>query len=292
VAATCHLTEIGRLNIDNLRALGVDMFEVSPDPKVRARLNRVGLSEVGDISWPEHVAIFTIPVRVAVQMRVPLLVWGENSQNEYGGPAAASSNNVLNRRWLEEFGGLLGLRVSDLVSDYGFSKRDLELYTYPTDHELSEVGVTGIFLGHYLPWDGLANSLVAQAHGFTSYGRATEGSMVGYENLDNYQTGIHEYFKFLKFGFGRASDHASLHVRRGRLTRKDAVDIVNKLDGAFPWTYMGKNLEHILAPLEMSIEEFVEICDQFTNRSIFKVDGAGKIVKSKTGQPVKLVPLV
>ena len=43
------------------------------------------------------------------------LVWGENPQHEYGGPAAAAENNTLDRRWLEEFGGLLGLRVSDLV---------------------------------------------------------------------------------------------------------------------------------------------------------------------------------
>ena len=76
------------------------------------KLNRIGLTQVGDISWPEHVGIFTIPVRAAVQFNVPLIVWGENSQNEYGGPAAAAENNVLNRRWLEEFGGLLGLRVS------------------------------------------------------------------------------------------------------------------------------------------------------------------------------------
>ena len=75
----------------------------------RRKLNRIGLSQVGDIAWPEHVGIFTIPVRAAVQYNVPMIVWGENSQNEYGGPAAASENNVLDRRWLEEFGGLLGL---------------------------------------------------------------------------------------------------------------------------------------------------------------------------------------
>lgn len=289
VSTTCDLTEVGRKNIENLKRLGVDTIEVSPDPLVRARLNRVGLVEVGDISWPEHVGIFTIPVRVAVQHRIPLIVWGENSQNEYGGPAAAAANNVLNRRWLEEFGGLLGLRVSDLVSAYGFSDRDLALYTYPSDAELAEVGVTGLFLGHYLPWDGLANSLVAHAHGFTSFGSIVEGSMVDYENLDNYQTGVHDYFKFLKFAFGRASDHASLHVRRGRLTRRDAVDIVKRLDGAFPSTYMGKGLADVLAPLDLDLADFEDICDRFTNRSIFRVDSDGRLIKNKSGQPIRLV---
>ena len=61
---------------------------------MRRRINRLALTQVGDISWPEHVGIFTIPVRVAVQMGVPLIVWGENSQNEYGGPAAAADDNV------------------------------------------------------------------------------------------------------------------------------------------------------------------------------------------------------
>ena len=101
-ATTCDLAEIGHKNIENIKSLGVDYIEFSPNKKVRAKLNRIGLTQVGDISWPEHVGIFTIPVRAAVEFSVPLIVWGENSQNEYGGPAVASDNNVLTRRWLEE----------------------------------------------------------------------------------------------------------------------------------------------------------------------------------------------
>ena len=92
----------------------------------------------------------------------------------------------------------------------------------------------------------LSNALIAQAHGFATLDRAVEGSMVNYENLDNHQTGIHDYFKFLKFGFGRATDLACLHVRRGRITRQDALELVRKHDGKFPWTYLGKPLEEIL----------------------------------------------
>ena len=213
-STTCDLTTIGRKNIENLKHLGVDYIEFSPNPLVRAKLNRIGLLQVGDISWAEHVGIFTIPVRAAVQFNVPLIVWGENSQNEYGGPAAAAGNNVLNRRWLEEFGGLLGLRVTDMVGQEGIEAKHLISYTYPTDEELARVGVTGLFLGHYIPWDGLSNTLISVANGFTSYEKAAEGSLVNYENLDNYQTGIHDYFKYLKFGFGRTTDHACLHIRR------------------------------------------------------------------------------
>lgn len=287
-STTCDLSDIGRQNIENLKRLGVDHVEFSPNPLVRAKLNRIGLTEVGDISWPEHVGIFTIPVRAAVQFNVPLIVWGENSQNEYGGPAAAAQDNVLTRRWLEEFGGLLGLRVSDLESNYDIEARHLLPYQYPSDEELQRIGVTGLFLGHYLPWDGLSNALIAQANGFVTYDRAVEGSMVNYENLDNYQTGIHDYFKFLKFGFSRATDIACLHVRRDRISRTDALGIVRNLDGKFPWSYLGKPLTEILEPLDMNVEEFVKICDRFTNRKIFKRDGAGALLRDKRGNLEKL----
>lgn len=287
-STTCDLSAIGRTNIENLKHLGIDYIEVSPNPLIRAKLNRVGLMQVGDISWPEHVGIFTIPVRAAVQFNVPLIVWGENSQNEYGGPAAAAHGNVLNRRWLEEFGGLLGMRVSDLIGQEGIEARHLINYSYPTDEELARVGVTGLFLGHYIPWDGLANTLIATANGFHVYEKTVEGSMVNYENLDNHQTGIHDYFKYLKFGFGRATDLACLHIRRGRLTRQDGLDAVQRLDGRFPRAYLGKSLEDILRPLDITVDEFIRICDKFTNKKIFKRDLAGALVKDRDGNLTKL----
>src|SRR5262249_41690393 len=124
-ATTDKLSDLGRQNIENLKRQGLDYVEVSTNPLIRRRLNRLALLQVGDISWPEHVTIFTVPVRVAVHMNVPLIVWGENSQNEYGGPAAASENNTLSRQWLEEFGGMLGLRVSDLKAVEGIEPKHL-----------------------------------------------------------------------------------------------------------------------------------------------------------------------
>ncbi len=287
-SSTCDLSDIGRRNIENIKKLGVDYVEISPNPVVRAKLNRIGLTQVGDISWPEHVGIFTIPVRAAVQFNVPLIIWGENSQNEYGGPASASENNELNRSWLEEFGGLLGLRVSDLIGYEGLREKDLIPYFYPSDEELKRVGVTGLFLGHYIPWDGLANTLVAQAYGFEVPPHPTLGSMVNYENLDNHQVAIHEYFKFLKFGFGRATDHACLHIRRGRLTREVALNIVKRLDGQFPWEYLGKPLVDTLKGIDMTLDQFIKVCDKFTNKKIFKRDDSGNLIRDDKGNLTKL----
>jgi hypothetical protein len=76
-------------------------------------------------------------------------------------------------------------------------------------------------------------------------------------------------------------------LRRGRITRQDAIDIVGRHDGKFPWTYLGKPIEKILEPLDISIDEFIKICDRFTNKKIFKTDARGNIVKDRNGNLIK-----
>ncbi len=287
-ATTDKLSEIGRRNIEVAKNLGVDYIEVSMNPVVRRKINKIALNQVGDIGWPEHVTIFTVPIRIAVQMKIPLLIWGENSQNEYGGPAASADRSVLTREWLSEFGGMNGLRVSDLVGQEGIEEKHLIQYTYPTDEELDSVGVTGLFLGHYIPWDGHNNALVAQAHGFETWPTVVEGSMVNYENLDNLQMRVHDYFKYLKFGYGRVTDWAGVHIRRGRINRKEAFLFAEKYAGKFPDKYLGVPLSEILKDIDMTLDEFVDVCDRFTNKKLFKCDRHGNLVKDRHGNLIKL----
>jgi N-acetyl sugar amidotransferase len=287
VASTDSLSSLGRRNIENLKGLGVDMVEYTLNPVIRRRMNKLCLEQVGDVSWPEHAAIFTVPIRVAVQFGVQLVVWGENSQNEYGGPAANQESKVLDRRWLEEFGGLLGLRVSDLVGEADIEQRHMIPYTYPSDAELARVGVTGVFLGYYFPWDGLSNAMLAQAYGFEVSPTLVEGSLANYENLDNHQTGIHDYFKYLKYGFGRATDIANNQIRRGRLLRKDALEMVRRHDGQYPASCLGKSLEIILGEIDMSKEAFDLICDRFTNKQLFQTDTSGQLLRDKDYRLIK-----
>lgn len=278
-ASTDHLSPIGRRNLSNIGKLGVDHIEVSTNPVIRRKINRFTLETIGDISWAEHVTIFSIPIRIAKTMLIPLVIWGENPQNEYGGPNKAQKAVKLDQAWLNEFGGLNGLRVSDVESHVG---RIGDLYCYPEDDDPPLADdpnqaknkepcddVEGIFLGQFFPWDGQANARLALDHGFEITNGPVEGSYGHYENLDNLQTGIHDYFKYLKFGFGRASDILSNMIRRNKMARKDAIQIAAERDGMFPATYLGVPLREILEPLEMKVTEFLEVCDTFTNRDLF-----------------------
>lgn len=286
-AETCSFTEIGQRNLDNMKNNGFDVITISTSKEVRSKLNRAGLEIVGDISWPEHVSIFTVPVTAAVNYNIPLIIWGENPQNEYGGPATNQKNNVLDRNWLEEFGGLIGLRVDDLVGHEGLTEKDLSMFFYPTDKDLKRVGVTGLFLGYYFPWEGYNNKLIAQSYGFESYGRVVEGHYVDYENLDNYQAGLHEYFMYLKFGYGRATAQASIDIRRGRVTREIAAKAVKELEGKYPHTFLGRELKSILNEIGLSIEDFEKYCDQFTNYSIFETNSDGGLKHDKYGNLIR-----
>ncbi len=275
-ATTDHLSDIGMRNLDNISRLGVDHINVTVNQKLRRKINAYTLREIGDISWAEHVTIFTIPVRVALAFNVPLIIWGENPQSEYGGPYQAQEARKLDQRWLQEYGGLNGLRVSDLV-DVGIgTERELKLYTYPN---VQEKTTSGVFLGQFFPWDGLGNAITAGRHGFKTYYGPVEGIGYDYENLDNHQTGIHDYFKYLKYGFGRCTDLVCNHIRRGRLTRREAVEMVLLYDGKYPTTYLGKSLEEILEPLEITIPEFIDICNKFANPDLFDVN-KGKIPRA------------
>ena len=55
------------------------------------------------------------------------------------------NKNILDRKWLEEFGGLNALRTSDLNKIMGLDKKQLIPYTYPKDNELKKNKTTGIF---------------------------------------------------------------------------------------------------------------------------------------------------
>ena len=278
-------TELGRKNLDNIkRAFGVDLIVFEKNPEVYRKMSIEGFRRVGDEFWPNHLGIFTVPVRLAVQMKIPLIVWGENSQLEYGGPKAARMSNILDRRWLEEFGGLLGLRVEDVVGVGGITKENLIPYTYPSDTELKTAGIKGIFLGYYFKWNFKKQVELMKQYGFSvKEDGPVEGTYTNYENLDEAFQSVHDYLKFVKFGFCRATDHACIDVRNGLMSRTEAVEIVKKYDGKFPT----KGMWAFLKFSGMKEEEFHNGIDSFTDKSLFLTDNNGRLLRDPEGNLIK-----
>lgn len=278
-------TELGRKNLENIRQFG-DVIEFRKNPDVYRKMCIEGFVRVGDHEWPNHVGIFTFPVRMAVALNIPLIIWGENSQLEYGGPKSARMKSMLDRRWLEEFGGLLGLRVEDMAGEAaGITEKDLILYTYPSEEELKSAGIRGAFLGYYFKWDARPQvDLMKEKFGFSvKEDGPVECTFLNYENLDEATYAVHDLLKFVKFGFSRATDHASIDIRNGRMTRDEGIKLVEEYDGKRPV----KAIAEFLAYTGMSEEKFDAVVDSFTDKAIFMTDASGKLMRDQEGNLIK-----
>ena len=278
-------TVLGKQNLENLKKLGVDCIEFSPNPKIYKKLARFGLIELGDFQWPEHIGIFTVPIQIAVKYKIPLIIWGENPQFEYGKPTDITKETLLDKEWNEKNGGyfLDKIKPQDMTK-YGFDLKDLKPYIYPSDEEIKEIGVTAIFLGSYIKWDIFKQLELVKKLGFLEDKEIREGTYDSWENLDVKFTSFHDYFKFLKFGFGRATDHASIEIRNGRITREQGLELVKKHEGNIPTKY----LDEFLESAEISYDEFIKICEKFTNKELFKKDENGKLLRDKEGNIEKI----
>lgn len=276
------LVPLGRKNIENLKQLGVDYIEFTPNPIVYKKLEWIGLTELGDVNWPEHIGIFTVPVQMAVAYKIPLIIWGENPQQEYGG---SGYGHVLDYEWLKKFGGfwLDKVQPQDAVK-HGISMADLKPYIYPTEKDLKEVGIHGIFLFSYLKYDIMKQLEIVKSLGFTLNDGPKEGTYQNWENLDTKYTAMHDYFKFIKFGFGRATDHASIDIREGRLTREEGLKLVKQYEGKIPTKYF----DEFLKDFQLTREEFYKIVDKWTNKELFKKDSSGKLLRDADGNLEKI----
>ena len=265
-ASTCYLTPIGRKNIDNL-ARYATTIEFTPQREVRKKLNLLGLETVGDISYPEHLAIFSIPFQAAVKFGIPLIFFGESPQQEYGCPSGAEEALTMTRRWVAEFGGLLGMRAVDMIGLNGITAHDMLDYMLPDDDKLQQV--TAYFLGQFEPWDSHRNASVACKAGMNQ----TLPSIANWweaENQDNAMIGLHDHAMYRKYGYGRLAAQLSVDIRNNLVTRKEALEIAQERDGVFPWKYMGVPVEEIERHLGITHDQLIQHLDHFTNWDLFK----------------------
>ena len=284
-----EFTDLGRQNLENLKNLGVDCLEFTPNPEICRKMQKTALIEFGDAKWPEHFGIFTVPVQVAVKYNVPLIIWGENPQSDYGGPLKDMENQYLDRKWCENYGTRVGGKSQSFIGPeimlkHGIERKFLNPYIYPSDEEINNVGVTGIFLGQFIRWNIQAQLKKVQELGFKVHDGPTEGTFTNYENLDNKIQGIHDYFKWIKFGYGRCSDSASVQIRLKQINREEGLKLVKQHEGKLP----EKFLNEFLKQWNMSRDEFLCIVDKFTNKELFKQDDNGNLIRDEYGNIEKI----
>lgn len=272
-ASTDMLTPIGRHNIDNL-ARYATTIEVTPNRLIRAKLCRFGLELVGDPCWPEHASIFSIPIKMATNLGISLVFYGENPQHEYGGPPGAEQARAMTSRWRSEFGGFLGLRPSDFVGRDGITEADMADYTLREEDGWPNV----YFLGQFLSWDSHKNTRkAAEAGMMVPADPPCEASWWSFENLDNALTGIHDHMMYRKYGFGRLAGQLCVDIRKGLISRDSALNFVRLWDGIFPSQYANVPFSDVLRWLGMTDEEFRAAIDAHTNWDLFaRVDNNGR----------------
>ena len=254
-------TDIGNRNRRNLvERIGVDHIAITPDPQVHRKLSRIMFKEHGNAFIPWIQGIYSGVTQIAVEKNIPLLLYGENGEAEYGGTTQSKS---LSREGVE-------LRVRSnrpnwkepkYWHEYGVPKNSLTPYIDPDKEEFERVGIRRVFLGDYVPWNGNQNLYVALnvIGGFNMLERRTIGTYTHGSSIDDDIDEIYLWFLWVKFGFGRASKSASPDIREGKITREKAIELVRLYDGEFPWYVFDNILEY----MDMTEDEFWEVTKKF-----------------------------
>lgn len=261
-------TPIGQRNLDNLVRLGVDHIDYQVSPAVESRFMVKTFRRFGSTAIPMHLAIFNIPLSIAVRFDIPLIVWGENSAFEYGSADEAHTGFRLDSEWLRNYGVTHGTTAADWIDD-DLSEKALSAYFGPRPDELEAKGTRAVFLGYYLSWDPTATFAVAQQHGFVSEQSGARTGYYDFADIDDDFISIHHWMKWYKFGFTRLFDNLSLEIRNGRITRDRAIDIIRTTGDQTPLGDIAK----FCTFAGISEKEFFAIAETFRNHDIWSLDG-------------------
>ena len=267
-------TELGQKNLDNLISLGIDHIDYSIDPEVERRFMHKALIKTGSTAVPMHMALFSIPLKIAVRFDIPLVVWGESPHMEYGGSKRDRDRDRLDMGWFKRHGILQGTSARDWVGG-GLTQKDLEPYFLPDQREFAQKNIESVFLGFYLPWDPRESLRTAKANGFKARTAGPKTGYYAYADIDCDFISVHHYFKWLKFGFTRLFDNLSIEIRSGRMTRKEALNIIATTGAQVPH----EDIRRLCGFLGISLGDFHRIEERFRNRKIWSKDNGRWIIK-------------
>jgi len=248
----------GDYNRDLMRnAFDADHIVWGPSVDVLKKLNKVTFKMMGDMNWQNHCGIVSAPIQLAVKFNIPLIIWGEINW-DISGMYDPDDFVEFSARVRHEH-DLRGFDWYDMEK-HGLREKDMMWAKYPTDAEILSVGVRGVYIGNFFKWDPNKQvELVKEKYGWKPAQKPFERTYRDFSNLDDrYENGIHDLMKFVKFGYGRASDHASKDIRTGYMNRETGVAMVKKYDHV-----VSSDLEYWLNYVDMSEDEFWKIADSF-----------------------------
>jgi len=274
----------GMRNLENLvEVSGCDHIRYTAGLDSVRRVSRYMLEKVGDLTWHYHAGIRTFPFQVATQYNIPLIVWGEHGFAELTG-IVSLEDFVEFTRWTRKEHDMRGYEPTDLIGHGGITLGDVAPYFYPSDEEIERTGVRGIYLSNFFHWDAKRQGeTMIREWGFSpiSYERVRSFNLYG--KIEDHANDVHDYLKYLKFGYGRATDDASIEVRHGRMTREEGLAMVKRYDANTPDT-----LDTYCDFLGISRQQFYGMIDAQRDPRIWQkdADGAWQIQDAVWRHPV------
>lgn len=148
--ACTEWTETGKKNIQNIaETFSCDVISIQPNPRVAKIMARKAFEEIGSPTWYLDALIYAFPYRMAVQLGLKLLVYGENVNYTYGGkydeetPSAKFQplNDVVKPIW------------DKWLEDGQIKSAELESAKQMTLEEYEASGLEAIYLSYFVPWD-------------------------------------------------------------------------------------------------------------------------------------------
>ncbi len=270
-------TVVGMRNIQRMKEVfGVDYIEFTPSLSVIKKLNLWGFIKTGDPNWHTHAGIFTAPIVVAAKFNVPLIIWGEHGFMNLGGMHSYNDYIEFTAKYRKEH-SLRGYDWYDVVGkETGLSEQDMLWAKYPSDEEIEKVGLRGIFISNYFGWNQDDHTkLMIEKYGFEINPEPFDRTYKRDSNLnDVHDNGIHDYMKYVKFGYGRATDHVCRDIRTGKMTREEGIAMVKNYDHVVPGD-IGRWLDLV----GMSRTEFDRIADTFRDPRVWVKDEYGHWIK-------------
>ncbi|OGV49312.1 MAG: LPS biosynthesis protein [Lentisphaerae bacterium GWF2_52_8] len=265
-------TARGIRNLAYLRTLlGCDFMSSTVSPETVKKITRATLKLMGSIYWHCLAGQTVFPVQMAVRLKIPLIIWGAHQGCDQVGMFSHLDEVEMTRKYRKEH-DLMGYEAEDLAaSRLGLSSADLEPYRYPDDKEIEQVGVRGIYLGNYIRWDSKRqHENMIRLYNYESAPQSR--SFDTYNDVDSFvYSDVHDYIKYLKYGYGKVTDHACREIRLRRLTRNEGIELVREYAELKP-----KGLRQFLAWLEMSEEDFYGFVNAQRDQSVWRRSSHGE----------------